>query len=105
MPRSMFSRWKMPITSMLVRVSRLPVGSSASRIDGSLIERARDRDALLLTAGQLVRDSGRYAFAEADGLERLHGALVPLGRLQLLARRCRAAAARRCRAPSCATAG
>jgi hypothetical protein len=29
-----FSRWKMPITSMLVRVSRLPVGSSASRIDG-----------------------------------------------------------------------
>ena len=36
MPRSMFSRWKMPITSMLVRVSRLPVGSSASRIDGLL---------------------------------------------------------------------
>ena len=37
MPRSMFSRWKMSITSTLVRVSRLPVGSSASRIDGSLI--------------------------------------------------------------------
>ena len=37
MPRSWFRRWKMPITSMLVRVSRLPVGSSASRIDGLLI--------------------------------------------------------------------
>ena len=29
-----FSRWKMPITSTLVRESRLPVGSSASRSDG-----------------------------------------------------------------------
>ena len=37
MPRSLLSRWKMSITSMLVRVSRLPVGSSASRIDGLLI--------------------------------------------------------------------
>ena len=61
MPRSMFSRWKMPITSMLVRVSRLPVGSSARRIDGSLIERARDGDALLLAARELIRDSGGRA--------------------------------------------
>ncbi len=34
--RSALSRWKMPITSMLVRVSRLPVGSSASSSGGSL---------------------------------------------------------------------
>ena len=31
-----FSRWNSPITSTLVRESRLPVGSSASRIDGLL---------------------------------------------------------------------
>ena len=34
MPRSTFSRWKMSMTSIDVRVSRLPVGSSASRIVG-----------------------------------------------------------------------
>ena len=37
MPRSMLSRWKIPMTSMLVRVSRLPVGSSASRIEGRVM--------------------------------------------------------------------
>ena len=41
MPRSRLSLWKMSMTSMLVRVSRLPVGSSARMIDGSLMsERA-----------------------------------------------------------------
>ena len=37
MPRSMLRRWNTSITSMLVRLSRLPVGSSASRMDGSLM--------------------------------------------------------------------
>ena len=40
MPRSVFRRWKMSITSMLVRLSRLPVGSSANRMAG-LLMRAR----------------------------------------------------------------
>ena len=35
--------------------SRFPVGSSASRIDGLIHQRARDRDALLLSAGELIR--------------------------------------------------
>jgi hypothetical protein len=38
----------------LVRLSRLPVGSSASRIAGRLISARGDRDALLLPAGKLV---------------------------------------------------
>ena len=97
MPRSVFSRWKISITSMLVRVSRLPVGSSASRIDGLLISDARDRDALLLAARQLV---GMVvgALAQADRVQHFHRPLVALGRLQRRVGR-RAAAARRCRAP------
>ena len=71
----------MSITSMLVRVSRFPVGSSASRIDGLLIERARDRHALLLTAGQLV-GVVVGAVAEADGRQHLDRALVTLGGLR-----------------------
>ena len=53
-PRS-FSFWKIPMISTLVRLSRLPVGSSARTTSGSLIKRARDRDALLLAAGKLAR--------------------------------------------------
>ena len=56
MPRSTFSRWKMSMTSIDVRVSRLPVGSSASRIVGCVDQRAGDRDALLLAARELVRE-------------------------------------------------
>ena len=84
MPRSMFSRWKMPMTSMLVRVSRLPVGSSARMIDGSLIS-AR----AIATRCCWPPDSWFgivvVALAEADGLQRLHRALVPLGGLHLAA--------------------
>src|ERR1700691_5681 len=40
MPRVSFNDWKISITSTLVRLSRLPVGSSASRIEG-LFNRAR----------------------------------------------------------------
>ncbi len=82
MPRSMLSRWKMPMTSTLVRVSRLPVGSSARMIDGSLIERSRDRDTLLLAAGKLVRIVV-VPLTEPDGRERRHRALVALGELHL----------------------
>ena len=42
-------------TTLLVPTSRLPVGSSASSTPGALAERARDRDPLLLAAGQLAR--------------------------------------------------
>ena len=37
-----------------VALSRFPVGSSASTIAGAADQRARDRDALALTAGELV---------------------------------------------------
>ena len=47
-------------------------------------QRARDRDALLLAARQLVRDVV-IALAEADGVERGQRALVTLGGLDLLA--------------------
>ena len=60
-----------------VRVSRLPVGSSARRSGGSCHERAGDRDALLLAAGELVRRVVQ-AIGEADGSQRLERALGPL---------------------------
>ena len=41
--------------SSLVRESRLPVGSSAIRIDGIIHESSCNGDALLLTTGQLTR--------------------------------------------------
>ena len=63
-------------------------------------ERARDRDALLLAARQLVRVVVR-AVVEADAVERLHRALVALA---ATARPDTSAASRRSRARSCATA-
>ena len=50
--------------------SRLPVGSSANTTAGCEHERARDRDALLLAAGELRR-AVRAAVAEADDLDQL----------------------------------
>ena len=52
------------------RESRFPVGSSAKMISGLLIERARDRDALLLAARQLGRPVGQPV-AEPDGVDDL----------------------------------
>ena len=60
--------------------SRLPVGSSASSKRGVAGERARDRDALLLAAGELRRDV-LHARGEADALERFADALLALGRV------------------------
>ena len=45
------SSWKTP---RVARSSRLPVGSSAMSIGGIVHQRAGDRDALLLAAGQLL---------------------------------------------------
>jgi translation elongation factor P/translation initiation factor 5A len=62
--------------SPLVRLSRLPVGSSARRVR-IVRQRARDRDALLLPAGQLAR-AVFLAPAEAHGLEQLRGVTLAL---------------------------
>ena len=77
--------------STLVRLSRLPVGSSARRTSGSLIKRAGDGHALLLAAGKLARMM-ICAAGKADGGETLLGALAQLARSLGDARR-RAAAA------------
>ncbi len=55
--------------------SRLPVGSSASRIAGSLIKRPRDRDALLLTARELIR-MVLLAPLQANQFEQFPGAIL-----------------------------
>ena len=68
---------------MDVRVSRLPVGSSARRIVGLGHERARDRHALLLAARQLIGEVVEPV-AQADRRQRIHRALVALGRLHLV---------------------
>ena len=59
--------------SSLVVLSRLPVGSSARRIDGLVDQRARDGDALPLAARQLV-GAVVHAVAQAHPLERRAGA-------------------------------
>ena len=59
--------------------SRLPVGSSASTIDGRLTIARRDRDALALATGQLVR-CVLHAIAEAHTVERFCCALSALAR-------------------------
>ena len=59
--------------------SRLPVGSSASRIERLAGDGARDRDALLLTARELAGQVLR-AVRHADALERGVDALAALGR-------------------------
>ena len=56
--------------SWLVSGSRLPVGSSASSRNGRFDERARDRHALLLAAGELVGHAFGLA-VEADEVEHL----------------------------------
>ena len=74
-------------------VSRLPVGSSASRIDGSTGERARDGDALLLAAGEL-RSEVFGAMRGVHALEQLGDAQPALA---AASSRDRPAAARRFR--------
>jgi len=64
--------------STLVRLSRLPVGSSARISSGSLTS-ARDRDALLLAARQLVR-LVVGPLAEAHRAQQLERLLVALPR-------------------------
>ena len=58
-------------------MSRLPVGSSARISDGLVDDRARDRGALALAAGELGRPVLR-ALGEADAAQRLARALLPL---------------------------
>ena len=55
-----------------MRLSRLPVGSSASSSRAPVDQRPGDRDPLHLAAGELVRVSRRAA-READPLEKLLG--------------------------------
>ena len=62
---------------MLVRVSRFPVGSSARMMLRIGDQRARDRDALLLAAGELVRHVV-MPLAESDRIEGRQRALVAL---------------------------
>ena len=66
-------------TSSALAESRFPVGSSSSRTLGRDDERAGDRDALLLAAGELVRPVAGPV-READGGERLEHALPSLAR-------------------------
>ena len=84
-----------------VRVSRLPVGSSANRIAGPPDERPRDRHPLALAAGQLRRRCVEPVL-EPDRVQRLARPRAPLARR---ARRRRAARSRRCRARSSRRAG
>ena len=64
--------------STLVRLSRLPVGSSASSRAGLVDQRAGDGHALLLAAGELVRDGGPRGRARPTVSERLQGPLALL---------------------------
>ena len=69
---------------MLVWLSRLPVGSSASSERRLVDQGAGDGDALLLAAGKLVGVMVG-ARAEADEFERAQGALLLLARLDAMA--------------------
>ena len=80
-------RWSRPsravrasssITDSPLFESRLPVGSSASRITGSPGDRAGHGDALLLSAGQLAGQM-LGAMRHADPLERVAARAVALG--------------------------
>ncbi len=95
---SSFSSWRISRISTDVRLSRLPVGSSASRIGGPVHEGARDGHALLLPAGHLRREvlaPGRTARPGRALRQRASGA-----RRSRSSRR--ASEARRSRARSCA---
>ena len=61
-----------------VAESRLPVGSSASRIERLVDQGAGDGDALALAAGELV-GLVVHAVAQADPLQRRARPLPPLG--------------------------
>ena len=63
--------------SSLVALSRLPVGSSARRMLGSVDQRPGDRDPLALAARQLVGPVV-HPVGQADPLQRRRGALPPL---------------------------
>ena len=63
---------------MLVRESRLPVGSSARMTPGIHDHGAGDGHALLLSAGELIGPM-IHAFAEADAGERLGRAAAAFG--------------------------
>ena len=67
------------ITASLFFESRFPVGSSASRIEGWPTKRARDGDALLLTAGKL-RGIMLHPMSHAHAFENFLHALFSLGR-------------------------
>ena len=71
------SSWKSAMTSTLVRESRLPVGSSASRTARPVDQRPGDGDALLLAARHLVGVVVEPV-AQADPRQRLAGPGVPL---------------------------
>ena len=58
-----------------ILTSSAPNGSSSSRTCGSVGERARERDALLLAAGELALVAAAEA-AEADEVEQLFAALA-----------------------------
>ena len=60
-------------------VSRLPVGSSASRMGGIKGQGAGDGHTLALAAGELVGQVVE-AVAELDEFEQLAGALIDLAR-------------------------
>ena len=64
-PNSSTARRSRSSTSRLAFESRLPVGSSANTTAGRVIERARNRDALRLAAGELAR-AVRAPVAQAD---------------------------------------
>ena len=75
-------------------LSRFPVGSSASSRRGRAHDGTRDRDALLLPAGELRREVV-HTRAQPDALERLERRPPPLGARHAAVQQ---AAARRCRA-------
>ena len=81
MPRSSFKRWKMSMTSALVRESRFPVGSSASRIDGSLMSARAMATRCCCPPRELIRVVMR-SVREPDNGQRILGPPAAQGGLQ-----------------------
>ena len=104
MPRSRLSRCRISMISTLVRLSRLPVGSSARISSGSLTSARAIATRCCWPPeswlGRVVERARRGRPRSSSARARLRGAPRPPS-----ACRCRAAAARRSRAPSCAGAG
>ena len=67
-PWSLTRLWSREKMASPVALSRLPVGSSATRTLGFVIERAGDRDALHLAAGEFLRQMIGAA-GETDAVE------------------------------------